>query len=282
MKKSVKELHVSIGLPGSGKTTLFKQLAGNGYDRYHGQGHESCHIECDNYIIGKKPKTIDEFIKDKGYSFRKYTFLDGLFLTKESVSKILKSLEKEKIGVEKVIIHYWKSDRDACKWNDKGRRDKNSSITIDNAVVDSLDDIMKVSDEFKSIKFEKKKHDVIRKEGWKVFAEEHRLYIDDNGILKGESWCLGGTWGGYDGSTGTVSPSAAPEGFRELDDLLEEVAPNITFLQYKKIMNECVSNNEYSDGDYYGGRTYHNQQVLDVKALYSYLIEKELIQSYDK
>ena len=33
-----------------------------------------------------------------------------------------------------------------------------------------------------------------------------------------------------------------------------------------------------SDGDYYGGITYHSQQILYVESLYNYLIEKELIE----
>ena len=63
----------------------------------------------------------------------------------------------------------------------------------------------------------------------------------------------------------------------ELDNFLEKVAPNITFLQYKNITNGCVSTEEFSDGDYYGGTTYHLRYMLDVRKLYECLIEKEII-----
>jgi hypothetical protein len=61
----------------------------------------------------------------------------------------------------------------------------------------------------------------------------------------------------------------------ELDTLLEKVAPNISFLQYKKITNECISTKDFSEGDYYGGCVYYSQYVLDVKSLFDIL--KEII-----
>jgi len=208
------------------------------------------------------------------------TYLDGLFLKKEDIAKVLGIAKEKLVAVEKVIVHYWNPNREYCQWNDIGRRGEDSSITIANAEVETIGEIMKIKETFKDIKFEKQVYDVVKKEAWKVFADSNELYTNDEGILSGESWCLGGSWRDCWDNTGTVSPSSAPEGFRELDDLLEKVAPDISFLQYKKILSECVSNKEFSEGDYYGGSTYHNKQVLNVIALYNYLIEKEIIEEF--
>jgi len=276
MRAHIKELHISVGLPGSGKTTLFKKL-------YSAQGRTiCCHIECDSYlrIHRSRYKDMEALLKDRMRTFQDITFLDGLFLNKQDIYRILKIAKEENIAVDKVIIHYWTPDRDACQWNDIGRREEDSSITIANAEIDSVEKIMKANRSFENIKFEMQVYDVVKKEPWKVFADSNGLYTNEDGILSGESWCLGGSWNDCWGSTGSVSPSSPPEGFFALDNLLEKIAPNISFLQYKKILNECVSTDEFSDHDYYGGSTYHNKQMLNVIALYNYLIEKELIEEF--
>lgn len=273
--RNISELHISIGLPGSGKTTEFKKLSSQ-------DGRGSMYVDCDAFLREKQYKDIDRLLKDRSSVFEGKVFLDGFFLTKDDVKKIVDIVrENKRLKINKVIIHYWVPNRDICKWNDRGRRSVNSRISIENATIDEIKDIMLVSADYEDIKFEKKLHAIVKKEGWKVFAGEHGLSVDESGILKGASWSLGGTWGSYSGSGGTVSPSAAPDGFRELDDFLEKVAPEITFLQYKKIMSECVSIREYSEGDYYGGRVTYNEQLLDVKALYNYLVDREIIVFYE-
>lgn len=275
MRAHVKELHISVGLPGSGKTTLFKKL-------YSALVRRVCiQIECDSYLRkGNRYKDMESLLRERSSTFQEITFLDGLFLKKRDINKVIEIAIENKIAIEKVVIHYWNPNREYCQWNDIGRRGEDSSITISNAEIDSIEKIMRIEEDYKSIKFEKQVYDVVKKDAWKVFAESNGLYVNDEGILSGESWSLGGSWNDCWGNTGTVSPSSAPEGFRELDDLLEKVAPNISFMQYKKILNECVSKKEYSDHDYYGGCTYHNKQVLNVRALYDYLIEKEIIQEF--
>ena len=275
MRAHVKELHISIGLPGSGKTTLFKKFYSE-----HNRRTSCHHIECDMYLQGNRYKDLESLLRDRSSLFKNITYLDGLFLKKGDIAKVLDISKEKLVAVERVIVHYWNPNREYCQWNDIGRRGLDSSITISNAEIDTIDDIMSIKEDFKDIKFEKKVYDVVKKEGWKVFADSNKLYTNDDGMLSGESWCLGGSWGDCWGNSGSVHPSSAPEGFRELDDLLEKVAPNISFLQYKKILSECVSNEEFSEGDYYGGSTYHNKQVLNVVALYNYLLEKEIIEEF--
>lgn len=274
MFKHLKELHISVGLPASGKTTLFKKLIN---DR---KGIVSkVHIECDRYRnIHSKDKQMDVIIKEAIRRFEEYTYLDGLFLTKQDINEALLIVRKERVKVDKVIIHYFRPDREKCQWNDLGRRDTNSTITIENAKIDTLEEIMEIEEDISDIKFQSKSHKVVEKEKWKVFADTNNLYTDENGIASGESWCLGGSWADCWGGGGSVSGSPQPEGCYVIDDLLEEIAPTISFLQYKKIMNECVSIDEFSEGDYYGGSTRHAKQLVNIPALYNYLVEKELIE----
>jgi adenylate kinase family enzyme len=270
-----RELHISIGLPGSGKTTVFKKLSKEA-------GRLSNLIECDQFLHGARGgryKTMEDLIKDRSSLFDRHTYLDGLFLTRVDVDKVL-SIAKERNRLPShVIIHYWNPNVEACLWNDQYRRDDDSNVTIENADMDTINKIMGIQDydRYKGVKFSKKTYNIERKPGWKVFSDKHKLYVDEHGIVKGDSWSLGGTWNDCWGNTGTVSPSTAPDSMTEFDDLLEKVAPSISFLQYKKISKNCVSIREYSDGDYYGGSTYHNQYLLDLPCLYEYLIENELI-----
>ena len=257
----IKELHISIGLPGSGKTTEFDKLFENSNNK-----RKNIRIQCDSFLTGSRPtyKNMSELILDRSRLFCEITFLDGLFLTLENVKEVVDSVKDR---VKKVVIHYWEPNIEACKWNDEGRRSLDSSITIENAKIDSLDEIKKIKDSFDNIEFLFKIHIVKRKPEWKHFSDVNGLYCDENGIVKGGSWSLGGTWGDCWGSHGSVSPGERPDGMAELDTLLEKVAPNISFLQYKKITNECVSTEDFSERDYYGGCVYYSQYVLDVKSL---------------
>jgi len=265
----IKELHISIGLPASGKTTEFYKLFESSDNK-----RNNMLIECDKYLVGYRPtyKNMSDLIADRSRLFCEITFLDGLFLTLENAKEVVSSVKDR---VKKVVIHYWNPNIEDCKWNDAGRRKLNSSITIENAKIDSIDEIKKIKDSFNNIEFLFKIHSVEKKPEWKHFSDVNDLYCDENGIVKGESWSLGGSWSDCWGNQGTVSPGSRPDGMAELDTLLEKVAPNISFLQYKRITNECVSINDFSEGDYYGGSVYYNQYVLDIKNLFYIL--KELI-----
>lgn len=69
------------------------------------------------------------------------------------------------------------------------------------------------------------------------------------------SWTTGGTYGNcWNDQLMPVSPSA-PEELTSLDDFLTEYFPNITFMQYRNIIN-AVDTTETREGDYYGGCIY--------------------------
>jgi hypothetical protein len=86
---------------------------------------------------------------------------------------------------------------------------------------------------------------------------------------------LGGTWGSYTGDTGIID-AESPVDFIEFDYLLEKVCPQITFLQYKNIMNKCISIEEECDRDYYGGCSTRAYYKCNIPMLYNLLIERGL------
>lgn len=265
MRAHIKVLYITVGLPASGKTTWAKSMVRDDWNVNH--------IELDSL---RYKSGLDNVLRS--YIRGGMSIIDGLILTEDDIVKILNILTEEKIKVDKVKIHYWKPDREVCMWNDLYRRDVDSGITISNAVIDDFKNTKNLKSQFPDINFEIVKHDIVRAEPYVLFANKHNLYMDEFGNVKGDSWCTGGTWANCWGDSGTVGPDSKPDDMRILDEILEEVAPNISFLQYKKIKGNCVTTETYSDGDYYGGTTYHQQYVLDVKYLYNYLIELEIIE----
>lgn len=269
--KTIKELHITVALPASGKTTWAKEMVND--------DHDLCHVDCDYWIkaVGRS-NSVAEVITARKHSFREKIILDGLFLTKDSVKDGIRSFKDEGFEITKTVIHVWEHDVEKCLWNDQYRRVEDSTITIKNGVVDNFTDIKELRKDNKGMRFSVEMHEVTMKEPIEVFADMCGLYMDKDGTHKGDSWCTGGTWCSYTGDCGNVEPDAQPEGMFVLDKLLEKVAPNVTFLQYKNIMNECVYTDDSTEGDYYGGVTYHKQYVLNVKRLYNHLVEKELIE----
>ena len=90
--------------------------------------------------------------------------------------------------------------------------------------------------------------------------------------MYGNDWTTGGETWGIDGpdNADPVSPDQ-PLDFDELDRMLEVLAPNLTFLQYKKIRKECCSINEFHVSDYYESY-YKSQWVCDLKKLAEILV----------
>ena len=80
--------------------------------------------------------------------------------------------------------------------------------------------------------------------------------VGDGDSFKGfhsDSWRVGGLRGGNCWGGVADEPVEADEEaeFTQLDSFLEEYFPNITFLQYKKLL-PLVKTEEFSVGEYYG------------------------------
>lgn len=87
-----------------------------------------------------------------------------------------------------------------------------------------------------------------------------------------EKWCIGGMTGGdcWGGNANSfVSADSEPD-YCGLDELLLEVAPSTTFLQYKKILS-CEKEYEYTDHEYYGNYTEYKVKYILIKDLYDIL-----------
>lgn len=65
--------------------------------------------------------------------------------------------------------------------------------------------------------------------------------------------------------------------FESLYKLLEELVPNISFLNVRKIENELVKEFDYTDYEYYGNSTTNNVRYICLDDLYDFLYSKQLI-----
>ncbi len=80
-------------------------------------------------------------------------------------------------------------------------------------------------------------------------------------------WCVGGTAGSCWGPGLSIVHPSPEEDWNNLHDFLLEVAPGVGLLQYKAIL-QLVENEDYQDGDYYGGSTFNRKETVSVDKLY--------------
>lgn len=267
------------GLPGSGKSTWAKNISETA-------GNHCRILSFDDY----KDLSLDDAMDKMYIGYDDDTIiLDGLFLTDTQRADVLNAFFKRLhdnttrynflggIGIE---IHEWKENRDACVQNDFNRRELSSSTTIRNAVfeptdltklADQLDPVLKSYMSALTIDYS----DVIVYSVKEQIANEYNS-VSKKGILVSKDWCGGGTYETCWGTGGTVG-SEPPVEFTELDDLLSKYCPNITFLQYKRILSQCVTIKEWKDYDYYGGSTTNYRYECDLKKLGDFLEENHLI-----
>jgi hypothetical protein len=91
-------------------------------------------------------------------------------------------------------------------------------------------------------------------------------------------WVIGGLTGGSPWGTEHHARTADPEpDFIYLDEILEDVSPSITFLQYKKLVKSLVKTEEYILDDYYGNYTEYMSKKINLRELYEYLKNNGLI-----
>lgn len=256
-------IHILVGLPGSGKTFFAKEMAKKKSYTYI--------IDCDKLeqiyhkdFIKKIMNEIDN--KVFGIYSNNNIILDGLFLTNETIINVINSIGKNKKQFN-FIIHYWNEDRDICLKNDNGRRTENSTTVIKKAVFEKLNTSeIKNKTSISNIKIEK--HKVFLKPNWAFFADK---YIKTE-ELHSSLWIVNikKTNSQYSGYSYIIEEKQ-PSDFKELDELLEIIYPNITYLQYKKMFRECVSIKTTSDYEYYIGEIEKSYYVCNIEKLYNFL-----------
>ena len=255
--KTIQELHILVGLPGSGKSTFAHKLVSENY----GLGFIA---DFDKIKKGLKPKysMSDQmaYVERSAipYSFNgKILIADGLFLTQKDVEWVINmycnsSYFKARYSVKLWVIDYWVPDIDSCLWNDIGRRTVDSESTIKNAIVEKPDiELIKKDCSVSNIVLHT--HSVIRKPQSIVDALEHGVDISDivdDMYIESDSWSLGGEGRTWMGETYYID-AEKPCDFEKFDGLLEEICPSITFLHYKKLFSNCVEVCERDNSDYY-------------------------------
>lgn len=71
-------------------------------------------------------------------------------------------------------------------------------------------------------------------------------------------WTTGGVSGGSCWDSSNPQPYTSSETephFEELDDLLQELRPNLTFLEFRRLESKCIHSYTYSVTEYYGNST---------------------------
>lgn len=105
-------------------------------------------------------------------------------------------------------------------------------------------------------------------------------YVKDDVEEISISWSIGGQSGAscYDvGDPSFHATSGEPEPeFDALDNILMEVTPQLSFLQYKKLA-QLVSTDEKQDGDYYGNYTTYATKTLKIDDLWDFLTQYDLV-----
>jgi len=109
------------------------------------------------------------------------------------------------------------------------------------------------------------------------YVRKNEVKIDDYLRLE---WRSGGQSGGSCWSEGPhqyhpVNGEPEPE-FKDLDEVLLKVCPNIAFLQYKKIA-KLFEISERIEDDYYGNYTNYSVKTIKLKSIYDALKEMNLI-----
>ena len=95
----------------------------------------------------------------------------------------------------------------------------------------------------------------------------------------GVSWETGGYRGGscYGDKAERYTVNEREPEFEDLDKILECFAPQVTFLQYKRLYQELVKEGNDCEADYYGNSTDYHTKSVNLKDLYGYLQEKSWV-----
>jgi hypothetical protein len=94
--------------------------------------------------------------------------------------------------------------------------------------------------------------------------------------FRGESWTISGKMYGYSGGVRCID-GESPRKFVEFHKFLKENFPNITYMEYLEIEDNCVHTDTKYERDYYTERTVE-YWVADIDKLLEYLPE---IMDYD-
>ena len=283
-------IEILIGLPGSGKTHYAKENGACVDDYWSGSiiSTKVSYVNFDHrHYAGKNVNYVlnDKFAREiiekprlyKNYNVNHWIF-DGLFLTNAAQRALILAIQQANKTNRHIKIQfvYFNEDRETCLFNDKQRnREELADITIKSATYEKPN-INELKRDFPDMEFSIIEKEVHKMNVYECVFKPHESFSNKD-KMQSDYWSRGGSWGDCWGNSGSISPDPQPSSFTEFDELLEEICPNITFLQYKKLYNECVTVEEDGHGDYYGGYEYTSYFQCDLKKLYEMMVEMNLI-----
>jgi hypothetical protein len=69
--------------------------------------------------------------------------------------------------------------------------------------------------------------------------------------------------------------------FKEFDNLLDTICPNISYKKYKEVYARVLVINNETEKDYYGGSVSYARYCCDISELYKALVELSVIGDCD-
>lgn len=288
--ESIKKIILTVGLPGSGKTTFCEEYLKNNEDK------NVNHIEFDKHrktAYGKNLNFENVLLNMMKEKRDEILLLDTLLLDNNGVINSIEILKDtlETINNMEIEIHYWNLDRESCLHNDKGRRKENSEITIKNAKLEEIDveAIKKATSLDKVYLFT---HDIKRKSELQLaldlldynveeVCDEYDDEEEKKRYLYSEQWLVRGTERYYvnsdwDSAYIKLDGEEAIMEFKEFDEVIEQLCPSLTFIEYKELLKVCVDIDEFDKDDYYTYATYKRWRC-DLNKLEEYLKSKNYI-----
>lgn len=102
----------------------------------------------------------------------------------------------------------------------------------------------------------------------------------DNEFFIFVEWSSGGWSGGSCWNNDPALPYVTnnlPIEFVAIDMILEHFCPDMNFLSYKKLCLEVVEYGSRTEYEYYGNSTDYQIKICDLKKLYKYLLNENII-----
>jgi predicted kinase len=249
----MKILEICYGLSCSGKTSFAKTQSG-------------LVIHGDDFIQNGKidHSTIAEMIRL--YEGSKVT-LDTLVTTNKTLEEILRLLDTDR----KIRVLVFDVDREILLERNSLRTERGSCEASIRNMPFEIPNLWEVEV-------------VIMREDYDVFLSNLKRFCSVNDsshnpdvkIIRGDSWCLGGTWGDCWGGSG-ITPAGSRPSFDVLDMFLTSRYPNMSYLQYKALFNNLIETHTYGYGDYYGGYVEYSYEYVRVEDFYRKMVEMELL-----
>ena len=269
----VEKLMITHGLPGSGKTSWSETLESN---------RDVFVLHADDirekfYSFGGRYTVRDYIVMGmQEWRGQPNVVVDALVLTNDDIFNVVTLFSEYVHGHLEVVVHYWNEDRKTCLKNDGGRREEESTSMILNARYEDVD-VEGLNKRLfaygaKGIEVtDVVRHDVMLKPDWYLFCKSG-VDFGRNGKLRSERWSVGGEYGSCYGGK-HMTDGEEPCEFTELDNLFDKKCPELKYRDYREIKKRCISTEETTQSEYYGGYTNYMNWVCDLKKMYEILKE---------